>query len=216
VNPLLDVTRALVEGHPNWPGDAPLTLTPSALIARGDSVNVHTLATSLHGGTHVDAPWHTDDRGGRIESVDLRRLIGAAVVLDVSGGEGAVTVAEVEAALADLDAGAPLPPRVLLHTGEADDWGRTFPVGFRPLEPATVAWLAERGVLTIGTDAPSVDAFDSKRLPTHAACRAHDVVIVEGLALARVAPGRYRLLCLPLALRGVDGAPVRALLEPLG
>ena len=76
--------------------------------------------------------------------------------------------------------------------------------------------MAERGVRLIGTDAPSVDPLTSKDLPAHRACAAHDLTIVEGLALARVAPGRYELICLPLSLPEADASPARALLRPLG
>jgi arylformamidase len=213
--PLLDVTRPLTTGHPNWPGDTPFALEPSARIAQGDSVNVHALHTSLHAGTHVDAPWHYDDAGHRLGDVDLRRLLGEALLLDVSDGDGPVTAAQVAAALADVAPHERLPPRVLLHTGEVDDWGTEFPLAFRSLEPAAIAYLAEHGIRLLGTDAPSVDAIDSKDLPAHRACAEHDVTIVEGLRLARVAPGRYELLCLPLSLPNADASPVRALLRPL-
>ena len=214
--PLLDVTRALTAGHPNWPGDVPLELAASARIADGASVNVGALRTSLHAGTHVDAPWHYDDGGARLGGVDLRRLVGAALVLDVAGGEGPVGIEALEAAMRDVvGPGAPLPPRVLLHTGEPDDWGSTFPSDFRPLDPPAVAWLAARGVRLVGTDAPSVDPLTSKALPAHRAFAAHDLTIVEGLALGRVAPGRYELICLPLSLPEADASPARALLRPL-
>jgi arylformamidase len=213
-SPLLDVTRALTNGHPTWPGDVPFALTPNARIAEGASVNVNAIHTSLHVGTHVDAPWHYDDGGRRLGDVDLRRLIGEAWVLDVSAGAGPVTASQIAAAVADVDPDGP-PPRVLLHTGEADDWGRDFPLAFRSLEPTAIVWLAERGVRLLGTDAPSVDALDSKDLPAHGACARHDVTIVEGLRLARIAPGRYELLCLPLSLPDADASPVRALLRPI-
>jgi arylformamidase len=40
-----------------------------------------------------------------------------------------------------------------------------------------------------------------------------EVVIVEGLDLRDVPEGRYELICLPLRLEGLDGAPVRAVLR---
>ena len=49
----------------------------------------------------------------------------------------------------------------------------------------------------------------------HAALAASNVCILESLALGGVSPGRYRLVCLPLNLEGADGAPARAILEPL-
>jgi arylformamidase len=36
---------------------------------------------------------------------------------------------------------------------------------------------------------------------------------VEGLDLSDAEPGRYELICLPLRLEGLDGAPVRAVLR---
>jgi arylformamidase len=38
------------------------------------------------------------------------------------------------------------------------------------------------------------------------------VVILEGLDLTQVSPGRYSLYCLPMKLAGSDGAPARAIL----
>ncbi len=206
----IDVTRALRPGHPNWPGDVPLEIQVNGRIADGSSVNVGSLCTSLHAGTHVDAPWHYDDEGVRLGGVDLGRWLGEALVVDVSGGSGPVLADELAEAVGDAD----LPPRLLLRTGEPDDWGQEFPTRFRALDPEAIEWAAARGVGTVGTDAPSVDPLTSTSLPGHAACAANDVVIVEGLALARVEPGRYELVCLPLSLPDADASPARALLRP--
>ena len=231
--PWLDVTRALAPGHPNWPGDTPLTLTATARKAAGDSVNVMALTTSTHLGTHLDAPYHYDEDGGRLEAVPLGDLLGPCLVLDVRDAgvpDGAPVTAEVAlAALERVSAREPrasargprasardprAPARVLLRTGQPDAWD-TFPQGFRPLSEALVEALAGRGVRLLGTDAPSVDAFTSKVLPVHATCAREAVWIVEGLALARVEEGAYELVCLPLRLIGADASPVRALLRPL-
>jgi arylformamidase len=40
-----------------------------------------------------------------------------------------------------------------------------------------------------------------------------EVIILEGLNLAHVAPGTYELLCLPLKLIGAEGAPARTVLR---
>jgi arylformamidase len=210
---VIDVTRALRNGHPNWPGDAPLEVRVNGRIAEGSSVNVGSLSTSLHVGTHVDAPWHYDDDGVRLGGLELDRWMGEALVVDVRGDAPFVTAEALAAAVAATGAGAP-PARLLLRTGQPDDWGRTFPVDFRALDPGAIAWAGAHGVRLLGTDAPSVDPLTSKDLPAHAACAAHDVAILEGLALDRVAPGRYELICLPLSLPEADAAPARAVLRP--
>jgi arylformamidase len=88
-----------------------------------------------------------------------------------------------------------------------------WPTGFRALAPDAVERLALRGIRLIGVDVPSVDPETSKELPAHMVCRAHDIRIIENLALADVAPGDYELIALPLKLAGLDAAPVRAVLR---
>ena len=56
----------------------------------------------------------------------------------------------------------------------------------------------------------------SKDLPGHAACRDARVFILESLKLEGVPDGEYDLVCLPLPLAEVDGAPARAILLRAG
>lgn len=209
----LDVTRALRPGHPNWPGDVPFEWAITARIVDGASVNLSAIRTSVHAGTHVDAPWHYVDAGVRLAGVDVTRLLGPAWVVRVDAARGPVSLVEWRAAARAAGLSGAPPARVLLATGEPDDWGEVFPHDFRSVAPELVAHLAGQGVLVIGTDAPSVDALASKDLPGHAACARHGVTIVEGLALARVPSGVVEFLCLPLSLPDADAAPARALLR---
>lgn len=207
----LDISRILRPGHPNWPGDAPLLVTPGLRIAQGDSVNTGVLSTSTHTGTHVDAPWHYDDEGARLEDVPLAVYVGPCWVLGVQGtGEPRLVNAEALAGLPE-----DVPPRVLLRTGQVAEW-LEFPLDFTALSPAFVQGLAARGVRLLGTDSPSVDPLESTALPAHHACRDAGLFILEGLNLSGVPDGPYDLVCLPLPLAEVDGAPARAILLPPG
>ena len=75
--------------------------------------------------------------------------------------------------------------------------------------------LGDRGVMLLGLDTPSVDLFDSKDLPAHQAYLQKGMVMLEGLVLDAVPPGRYELIALPLKLAGFDASPVRAILRTL-
>lgn len=206
-----DVSRALTPGHPNWPGDAPLTVQPGLRIAGGDTVNTGVLSTSTHTGTHVDAPWHYDDAGARLDELPLEVWVGPCRMLDVRGrAEGGLLPASVLEGLRH-----DLPPRLLLHTGQPAHWTE-FPRDFVALSPGLIHAAAARGVRLIGTDSPSVDPLESKALDAHGACRDTGVLILEGLNLSAVPSGDYTLVCLPLPLSGVDGAPARAILLPAG
>ena len=179
---MIDISRALTPGHRNWPGDAPFRVLPGARIAGGDSVNTGELCTSTHTGTHVDAPWHYDDAGERLEAVGLDVYVGRCRVLSVRAEEGRIS-AEVLNGLPET-----LPPRLLLQTGQPAHW-TTFPEDFAALHPDLVREAARRGVRLIGTDSPSVDPLPSKTPQAHHACRAAGVLILEGLNLAAVADG---------------------------
>jgi arylformamidase len=200
-----DATRSLPHGHPVWPGDTPFELVRTARLEDGDSVNLMRTSGTTHLGTHLDAPWHVDGDGARVESVPLSVLIGPGLVVDVRGGAGPVRAAE-------LPDGA-LPGRVLLRTGQPDVW-TSFPDGIRPLSVEAVRHLAERGARLVGTDAPSVDELDSRELPVHHACNHAGVAIVESLALTNVPDGPCEVVCLPLKLVGADAAPVRVVVRP--
>ena len=56
-----------------------------------------------------------------------------------------------------------LPPRVLVRTAKhaAQDW---WTDDFSAYAPQTIEWLAERGVMLIGLDTPSIDPASSKTL----------------------------------------------------
>ena len=200
---LHDISRALTPAHPNWPGDAPYSVTPAARIAQGDSVNTGLLSTSTHTGTHVDAPWHYADAGVRLEQVPLEVYVGPCLVLDVRGHSPVGP--EV------LDGLERVPERLLLYTGQPAHW-QSFPEEFAALTPDFVRRAASLGVRLIGTDCPSVDPLTSKDLGGHASFYETGLLILEGLNLSAVAPGPYTLVCLPLPLVGVDGAPARAIL----
>jgi arylformamidase len=201
---MIDITRSLSNGHPNWPGDTPFELVQTAGIREGSSVNIMSLRTSNHCGTHVDAPYHYLADGPRLGSIPLTTLIGRCLVIDAQGYD-AVPVAVIQGV-------ETLPERVLFYTGQPANWA-DFPETFTSLCPELVYHLADMGVKLVGTDSPSVDAFSSKALPVHKAFAETGLIILEGLNLSQTPAGEYELICLPLAIPEADASPVRAILR---
>jgi len=78
-------------------------------------------------------------------------------------------------------------------------------------------WSQARGdsctVKLLGTDAPSVNAEDTRTLAAHHALDQGGVAILEGLVLAGGPAGEYELFALPVKWRDADAAPVRAVLR---
>lgn len=201
----LDVSRPIFTGMPVWPGDTPTQFDFAATKAGGYSCNVGRLRTSMHAGTHVDAPYHYLEDGAKIDELAVETYFGPARVVDVRGR--AVVTPE---AFAGLDLAAT--PRVLLRTDCWLDVTR-FPATWPVLAPGLATFLVAQGVKLIGLDFPSVDAIDSKDLPVHHECGRTGLLILESLDLRAAEPGVYDLSALPLRVRGGDGSPVRAVLR---
>jgi arylformamidase len=89
-----------------------------------------------------------------------------------------------------------------------------FVENYAALTESTGEWLLSRGVRLVGIDYLSIQRF-SDSAAIHKTLLGAGVVILEGLDLSNVTPGRYELLCLPLKLLKADGAPARAVLREI-
>lgn len=207
----LDLSPPVSPGLAVWPGDTPCAREVLMDLARGDSVTLSTLRSTVHLGAHADGPNHYTLHGGDVASQPIDRYLGPCQIIDAPGARGGrVGVGHLRCALDAVRA-----PRVIIRSGTFPDPAR-WNSDFAGLEPALVHALADRGVFTIAVDTPSVDPQASKDLPAHAACAARDVAILEGLTLGAVPargdgqPVSGELIALPLRLEGFDASPVRA------
>lgn len=198
-----DVSVPIRPEMPIYAGNPGVSLTRTQSIVEGASANVSKLELGVHTGTHVDAPLHHFDGAAASESVPLEPLLGPAVVVDATAATVALDEESVSAA--EIPAGS---ERVLFKTRNSQLWERSdFTRDFVRLDGDGARYLVEHGVRLVGIDYLSVGDAEAHRVLLGAG-----VVPLEGLDLRRIAPGRYRLLCLPLLLEGADGVPARALL----
>ena len=204
---LHDISISVAPSTPEWPGDTPFSCGWSWAMAEGASVNVSTITTSPHVGTHAYAPLHVRDGWPGADELPLDAFHGWATVVDVSDAHGTIELAELDRRGARPDA-----ERLLLRTGRTIASG-SFPADWPVLGDACVRALLARGLRLLGVDAPSVDERESKSLPVHRALFAGGACILENLDLRVVAPGGYELIAFPVKLVGLDAAPVRAVLQ---
>lgn len=211
---LIDISQPLHPGLPVWPGDPPVVI-----VRLGEELPaVSQISLSTHAGTHVDPPAHFIAGAATADQLPLDVLVGPAWLAHI-GGTGPVTSAKLARAAIPAET-----ERLLLRTDNSARTATTFDPDYVALTPDAAQWLLARQVRLIGIDAPSIEPFDAAGSPVgspagepvHRALLAAGVVIVEGLVLAGVEPGAYELICLPLAIRGGDGAPVRAVLVQVG
>ncbi len=199
----LDATMPIRNGMVHWPDNLGVTVRRTLSLATGAAANVTELHLSAHTGTHVDAPLHFLADGADVAALDLRTLMGPALVVAIADPHY-ITLQEVRSL--PLTAG----DRVLFKTRNSDaDWStQPFQPDFVRLDAHAAHYLQALGVVCVGVDYLSVGPAD-----THLALLGAGVTVIEGLALQHIAPGRYELLCLPLPIVGSDGAPARVLLR---
>ncbi|MBI4797215.1 MAG: cyclase family protein [Desulfarculus sp.] len=205
---LWDISLCLGREEAAYPGDPPFVRQVLAHPERGDAYELASLSLSAHAGTHLDAPAHFIPGGARLEDFPLERFLPPALVLEAPGA-GALP--------ASLLAGlAPRPGWAILFKTANSQRGHAAGGRWRDdyvhLSPALARACLDWGASLVGLDAPSPDASGDAGYPVHRLLLEAGVLLLEGLNLAGVPAGDYRLICPPLSLAGAEAAPVRALL----
>jgi arylformamidase len=205
---LWDISQTLRPDLPVWPGDTVFSHGRRWSQGQDSPVTVSHFATTVHAGTHADAPLHYSPAGPSAAEVPLEAYVGPCRVVDARG-EGPSILAHF------IERGVPEPPpRVLFRTYERfphEAWRSDF----TSFSAEAIQALAALGVRLVGLDSPSLDPQNSKTMDAHRAVLAADMRVLEGLVLDDVPPGDYELIALPLKLAGLDASPVRAVLREL-
>jgi arylformamidase len=202
----IDVSVPIRAGMLHWPGNPEVVVTQTEHLRRGDLATVSMVSLGVHTATHVDAPNHFLIDGAGVESLGLDGLIGPARVLDM-GERARIQPADLEGQ------GIAAGDRVLLKTRNSRYWkDREFRRDYTALTAEAARWLTERRVRTVGIDYLSIAAMDAAP-ETHQPLLEAGICVIEGLDLSGVGAGLYDLICLPLRLEGLDGAPARVVLR---
>jgi kynurenine formamidase len=235
---LVDLTHPFNDRTIYWPTAKEFELTE---VAHGETEGGYFYAAynyeaAEHGGTHLDSPIHFARGRNTTEEIPLRRLVGRAVVVDVS--ERALDDRDYLVSRADLRAweraNGRIPRRtiVLLRTG----WSRYWPdaerylgtaergeqavpnLHFPGLSAAGARWLVNRrGVKAVGIDTASIDYGQSTDFRAHRILGADNVPVFENLARLGRLPNRgFAVVALPMKIDGGSGGPLRimAVLRP--
>lgn len=197
----VDVTMPMRAGMAVWPGDAPFQLEPASRMAEGAAVNTSNLHGSAHAGTHMDAPWHTEEDGACVHELDPVLFFGEALVVAIDK-PGRIPAEALPVAF---------PPRVLFKTPNSRrPADAPFREDFTALSLEAAERLAQSGVRLVGIDGPSIGPFDEPGLCVHHVLLGKGIAAVENVRLADVPPGRHTFIVLPLLLEGGEAAPCRA------
>jgi arylformamidase len=204
-----DISLNLSADTLRWITSIPFELHERRRVSRGDTSNSSAVTMSLHSGTHLDAPFHFVPDGITIDKLPLDFFIGPALVHAV---ETERYIKAEHVAAIQLDGIT----RVLFKTRNSELLKRSnYEPDFVAFSVEAAEALVARGVNLVGLDYLSVAHAGEEQVPVHRAFLDRGVALLEGIDLSAINPGRYELICFPLRIRGVDGAPCRAVLRDL-
>ena len=230
---IVDLTHAFDSETIFWPTEEGFVLEKGAegVVEEGYYYAAHRFRTAEHGGTHIDAPIHFHADRWTVDEIPLDRLVGPAVLVDVS--ERCAKDRDHRVLVSDFEAWEkqhgriPAASIVLIRTG----FGRFWPdrkaylgtdergapavakLHFPGLHPDAARWLiAERQIRAVGLDTASIDHGPSKDFETHRALFEKNVPAFENLAGLEELPATgFTVVALPIKIRGGSGGPLRAI-----
>ena len=147
--------------------------------------------------------------GYTVDQIPLDLLVGETQVVQIPEDTRQIDAATL--ANAGIQPGI---TRVLFKTSNSNYWSRgerEFQTGFVALADDGARWLVNLGIRTVGIDYLSIAPYKNSK-PTHEVLLKSNVLVIEGLYLVDIEPGIWTMYCLPLKLKGSDGAPARVVL----
>ena len=168
-----------------------------------DSINESSMYMNLHTGTHIDAPYHVDNMGATIDTIDLNKLVTKCRVLDLTNIVEKITKE-------DLIDKSIMPGEFLLLKTK-NSFTEEFEPDFVFLEKSGAEFLAEKEIIGVAIDSFGIERAQPDH-ETHKILFNKGIIIIEGVRLKEIQEAEYLMCALPLKIKGVDGAPARIVL----
>lgn len=227
----IDLTYPFDEQTIYWPTADKFRLdtVSEGVTENGYYYSAFQFCAAEHGGTHLDAPVHFAEGKQAMDQIPIDRLIGPAVVVDITdkalvNKDYLVNVADFEEWEATHGALAE-DVIVLLRTGYGKFWPDresymgTAEIGpeavaklhFPGLDPAAAKWLVEqRKIKAIGLDTPSIDYGQSTLFESHQILFEADIPAFENVAKLEKLPAKgFWVVALPMKIKNGSGGPLR-------
>ena len=177
-----------------YPGDPVPKINKINDMNNNDLYNLSTIFMCAHNGTHVDAPSHFIKDGNTIDKIPLENFVGECYVYTHNG-----EVSELDAL------------NILIKAKENNACERILIKGNCVITSAAANVFAKENIKLIGNESQSIGPIDSP-MEVHKILLSNNVVLLEGIVLDNVLDGVYFLCAQPLNIKGIEGAPCRAIL----
>ena len=228
---IVDLTYAFDANSVYWPTAEQFKLETDfeGMTDKGYFYSAYRYSAAEHGGTHLDSPVHFAKGRYTVDQLPLERLMGPAIVIDVT--EKCATNADYLVSVADFEnwekrnGKIPAGTIVLLRTG----FGKFYPdrkkylgteergaeavakLHFPGLDPAAARWITtSRSIKAIGLDTASIDYGQSTLFESHRALFEKNVPAFENVANLDQLPVKgFSVIALPMKIKGGSGGPLR-------
>lgn len=207
---VIDLTHAIKEAMPVYPGTEPPALLPANTYAE-NGFKETLIRMYSHTGTHMDPPAHLFSQGKTLDQFTPEQFIGQALVIDCSDlPEGSsidlshITRYGILAEQADF---------LLFNLGWDKYWGTDKYFGDYPcLSDEALNYIMKGHYKGIGFDVIGLDPISDEDLTRHkklfSSC---DIVNIENLKnLDQCGDKLFHFSCFPLKIYNCDGSPIRA------
>ncbi len=211
---MIDLSHYVTSGVPVFPCYPPVQVLPwCARSIWGFESNVYFMTD--HTGTHVDAPYHFDEKGKHTAEIALEKVVGEAVLLEVSakGQKALIDLDQIQDAIKRARTEIRRHDKVLLYSGWDRHWDKPDVMSAYPgISKEAADYFVKLGVDLVGIDSPSIDHPDASKFPVHNTLLPKGIIIVENLSnLAKIRARRFDFSAIPLKLKEGTGSPVRAI-----
>ena len=195
---LIDLSHTFKENMPVYPGDSLPEFTKVSDLNTKGHTN-YQVKTSMHVGTHIDAPFHMLEDGKRLSQINIEKFFGKGILIDARGKNN------LDVDLLDniqIQKGS----IVLVFTGHDKYFGKDEYYNKRPLfTEAFAKKMIELRVKILGMDTPGPDKAP---YPIHKILLREEILIIENLTNLESLIGvkDFEIIALPPKM-DIDGAP---------
>ncbi|MGE4215058.1 MAG: cyclase family protein [Anaerotignaceae bacterium] len=189
----IDITKNINTQTKVYNGDPQYFVSKAFSICNGDEFNVSKIEMGSHFATHIDAPKHFFDDGADVAQLNINLICGKCRVVSVRQA-----IDEAFLKMLKLEPKS----RILFKTEEK--YGIT---------KDGAKYITDLELMVVGTDSMDIEDSSNEDFCCHKILLGYGIPIIEGLELCHIKDGEYRLICLPLKMDGLDGVPVRVVLE---
>ena len=228
---LVDLTHPFDATTVYWPTAEAFKLETDfeGMTDKGYFYSAYRYSAAEHGGTHLDSPVHFAKDRYTVDQIPLERLMGPAIVIDVTSQCAANP--DYQVSVADFQTWERRNGRirpgtiVFLRTGfgkrypdrksylGTDERGETAvpKLHFPGLNPAAARWLTQnRSIKAIGLDTASIDYGQSTLFESHRILFEKNIPAFENVANLDQLPAKgFSVIALPMKIKGGSGGPLR-------